>query len=130
MAIGSQFLKLWCFETEISDDASRSEVEVTFHNFTEILVSLSRDTSTIAINKHRQRLDDTNSVRNLHKTTFGETGSNQRLGSPTSSISSRTVDLRVILTRKSTATVSLFKFLLDRDQNFYYVSQIHRRTGA
>jgi hypothetical protein len=60
----------------------------------------------IGINKDGKRLSNTNGIRELDKSTTSELGVDQRLGNPTSSVGSGTIDLGPILTRESTTTVS------------------------
>lgn len=73
------------------DDAIRAEVEVLLNNFQNLRIwNLA---SSKGINKHRQRLRQTNSISNLNKDTLGKAGGNDALGNPPSSIAGAPVDL-------------------------------------
>jgi len=108
MSVGSSLLQDWATQVQVTDDASRSQVEVVLDNVGNFSISLARAglSCTIGVNEDRQWLRNTNGIGQLHQHTVSQTSSNQRLGYPTSSISSRTIDLGSILSREGSSTVS------------------------
>lgn len=104
MTIGSGLLVDGLEKIEFLDNDTRTEIKVLTDDLDKVSIRLG--TSTVSINKDRKRLSDTNSIRKLNKSTTSELGVNQRLGDPTSGISSRTINLGPILTRESSTTVS------------------------
>lgn len=71
-----------------------------------IIVGITIDDCAVAVDVDTQRFSDTNSVGNLDHASFAESVSNQVLSNPPSSISSRSINLRRVLTRESTSTMS------------------------
>jgi hypothetical protein len=83
---------------------TRTEVKVVSDDLDKFGLSLVG--GAISINKDGKRLSNTNGIRELDKSTTSELGFDQRLGDPTSSVGSGTIDLGPILARESTTTVS------------------------
>jgi len=102
VAGGSRVLGLE--EVELTDDASRAEVEVLEDDVEELAVSLA-DGSAIGVDVDGHGVSNTDSVRDLDEDTLAEASSNEGLGDPTSSVSSRAIDLGRVLTGEGTTTV-------------------------
>lgn len=83
---------------------TRAEVPVVADDLDELLIGLL--TGAVGVDEDRQRLSDTNGVRELDKAAAGEAGVNQGLGDPTRSVSGRAIDLGEVLAREGTSTVS------------------------
>lgn len=73
------------------DDAIRAEVKVLLNNFQNLRIwNLA---SAKGVNKHRQRLRQTNSIGNLNKHTLSKAGGNDALRNPPSRIACAPVNL-------------------------------------
>jgi len=89
---------------KITGKHTRTKIKVVENDADQLLIGL--DTSAVSVNIQRQRLRDTDAVADLDKAALAELSSNEGLGDPTSSISTRTIDLARILARECTTTVS------------------------
>lgn len=89
-------------QVELLDDHTRSEVEVSGDDFLKVVVSVSFSDGSVGVNVDGDRVSYTNTVSNLDEGSLAETSSDETLGNPSSSISSRSVDLSGVLTREST----------------------------
>ena len=103
VSVGGELLELRLLELKIADDAARAEIEVALDDLAELIVGLNA--GAVGVDKHGEGLDDTDGVRDLHKSALGEAGGNQRLSGPASGVSSRAIDLGVVLAGESAATV-------------------------
>ena len=84
-------------------DDTRPEVPVVADDLDELSVGLLA--SAVGFDKDRQRLSDTDGVRELDKGTTSETSSYKGLGDPASGVGSRTIHLGEVLAREGTSTV-------------------------
>lgn len=91
-------------QVELSDNDTRSEIEVLEDDLDKLVRGLLG--SAVRVDIDGEGLGNTNGVRELDKSSSGETSSNEGLGDPSSNVGSRSIDLGVILARESTATVS------------------------
>ena len=83
------------FDTGTRTDDTGPEVEVLADNFDELLIR--NLASAVRVDVDRERLGDTDGVRELDKGTTGKTSSDQRLGDPSSGVGSRTINLGEVL---------------------------------
>jgi hypothetical protein len=90
-------------EAQLTNDDTGTEVEVLVDDLNELVRGLVG--GTVGVDVNRERLGDTNGVRELDKSTTGKTSSNQGLGDPAADIGSGTIDLGEILAGESTTTV-------------------------
>jgi hypothetical protein len=91
-------------KVELLDDDTGTEVEVLEDNLNKLLRGFLR--GTVVLDEERQGLGNTNSVRQLDKAAAGQFGGNERLSDPARKISSRAVDLGIVLAGEGTTTVS------------------------
>ena len=89
---------------ELLDNDTWSHVKVPLNDLNKLLGGLGA--GTVGLDEDGERLSNTNGVRKLHEAAAGKLGSNEGLGDPAGQVSSRTVDLGVILARESTTTVA------------------------
>merc|ERR1719223_346001 len=61
---------------------------------------------SVSLDEQRQRLGDTNSIRQLNKAPLGESALHNRLGHLTADVSGRPVNLGWVLARESATTMS------------------------
>jgi len=90
-------------EVELLDNDTGTEVEVVADDLDELLRVLLR--GTVGIDVDRQRLGDTDGVRELDEGTAGETGGDEGLGDPAAYVGGRTIDLGEVLAGEGTTTV-------------------------
>lgn len=90
-------------EVELLDNDSGTEVPVVADNVDELEVRLLA--GAVGVDKDGEGLGDTDGVRELDEGTLGEAGGDKRLGDPTGSVSSGTVDLGEVLSGEGTTTV-------------------------
>ena len=90
-------------QVELTNDDTRSEVEVLADDLDELLRGLLR--GAVRVDVDGKGLSDTNGVRELDKGTSAEAGVDQGLGDPSANVGSRSIDLGEILTGESTTTV-------------------------
>jgi hypothetical protein len=90
-------------EVELLDDDTGPEVEVLADDLDKLVRGLVR--CAVRINIDRERLGNTNGVRELDEGTTGETGGDEGLGDPATDVGGRTIDLGEILTGEGTTTV-------------------------
>ena len=90
-------------EVEFLDDHTGAEIEVLADDADKLLRGLVG--SAVGLDEKRQRLGDTDGVRELHTGAASEASSDERLGDPASEVSSRAIDLGVVLARESTTSV-------------------------
>lgn len=90
-------------KVEILDDNTGSEVEVLLDDLNE----LSRRVlgGSVGVDEDGQRLSNTNGIGELNKSSSGKTGLDKRLGNPSGSVGSRSVDLGEILTGEGSSSV-------------------------
>lgn len=101
---GSGLLVDGATQLEVTNDATRAEIEVIFNNLQNFSVRL--DTSAVGVDVDREGLGNTDGVRDLDESALAELGSDEGLGDPTGSISSRAIDLGGVLAGEGTTTVS------------------------
>lgn len=94
----------WFGQVQLLDNDTGSEVEVVTYDLDQLLRRMFGGAVSLDVNG--QRLGNTDGVGELHKSSSGQTGVHQRLGNPTGSVSSRSVDLGKVLSGESTTTVS------------------------
>ena len=80
--------------TKLTND-TRTEIPVVADDLDELSVALLA--SAVGFDKDRQRLSDTDGVRELDKGSTGKASSDQRLGDPSSGVSGRTINLGEVL---------------------------------
>lgn len=97
-----QLLEIWLLEFEVSDDHSRSEIEVSEDDVLEIFISVSFGGCSVGENVEGDWESETNTVSDLDEGSLAETVVNEGLGDPSGGISSRSVDLSTVFTREST----------------------------
>lgn len=90
-------------QVQLSDNDTRSEVEVVQDDLDELLRSLLR--GAVRVDIDGEGLSDTNGVRELDEGATAETSGNEGLGNPSTEVGSRSVDLGEILAGESTTTV-------------------------
>ena len=90
-------------EVELLDNDTGTEVEVLADDLDKLLGVLVG--GTVVLNEERERLGDTDGVRELDETAAGETSLDQGLGDPAGEVGSGTVDLGVVLSGEGTTTV-------------------------
>lgn len=84
---------------------TRAEVPVVADDLDELLIGLLV-AGAVSIDEDRQRLSDTNGVRELDEAAAGQAGVDQRLSDPTRGVGRRTINLGEVLAREGTSTVS------------------------
>ena len=89
---------------ELLDDDTRAKIKVVKNDLNELVGVALR--CAIRVNVDRQRLSDTNGVRELDKGTAGQASSDERLCDPAAKVSGRTIDLGEILAGEGTTAVS------------------------
>jgi hypothetical protein len=92
-------------ELEVTDDASRAEIEVVEDDRKEIRVGLSSLDSAIGINEHGEGLGDSDGIGDLDQAAASELRGNEGLSDPTNSVSGRAIDLGGVLSGESTASM-------------------------
>lgn len=90
-------------QVELTDNDTRSKVEVVSDDLDKLLGGLLR--GTVGVDVDGERLSDTNGVGELDKSTSAELGVDEGLGNPSADVGSRSIDLGEILTGESTTTV-------------------------
>ena len=90
-------------QVELLDDDTGAEVEVVQDDLDKLVRALVR--GAVRLNEERQRLSNTNGVRQLDQCAAGQLGVDQRLGDPAGKVGSGAVDLGVVLSGESTTTV-------------------------
>jgi hypothetical protein len=93
----------WLVQVKLANDDTWSQVEVGPDDLNQFVGSLVR--GTIRVDVDRERLSNTNRVRELDKGASSKSGSDQRLCNPATKIGGRSVDLGEVLPRESTATM-------------------------
>ena len=106
MSVGGSLAHDRAAQVEVTDDATRSEVKVLLDDFGQLSVGHAFLDSSVRINKDGKRVRHTNGVRQLNQCALAKLGSDQTLGDPASSISSRSVDLRGVLSGKGASSMS------------------------
>jgi hypothetical protein len=90
-------------EVEFLDDDTGAEVEVLVDDFDELVGRLVR--GAVRLDEEGEGLGDTDGVRELDECAAGELGGHERLGDPARKVGGGTVDLGVVLSGESTASV-------------------------
>lgn len=93
-------------EVQLLDDHTRSEVEVSGDDFLQVVVSVSFRDGSVGVDVDGDGISYTNTISNLDEGSSAESSSNETLGDPSGSISSRSVDLSGVLTGESTTSVT------------------------
>lgn len=91
-------------EIKLLNNNTGSKVEVGADDGDQLVRALLR--GAVGLNKHGERLSNTDSIGELDEGTASKLGVNKRLGDPSSNVGSGTVNLGVVLSRESTTTVS------------------------
>mmetsp|Transcript_48062 Transcript_48062/g.94926 ORF Transcript_48062/g.94926 Transcript_48062/m.94926 type:complete len:307 (+) Transcript_48062:1372-2292(+) len=105
VAVGSGLLEDGFLEFQISLDAPRTEVEGGLDDLQDLLICVPGLVGPVRVDEHGQGVSDTDGVRDLDKAALGESGCNNGLGGPASSVGGRAVDLGGVLSREGTTTV-------------------------
>jgi hypothetical protein len=107
VAIGGGLLEHRTTQVEVADDGSRAKIKVVLDDLGDLDIGLSGagKASAVGINEDGQRVGDTNGVGELNQDTVSKTSSDDGLSDPTSSVSSRTIDLGGILSGESSTTM-------------------------
>jgi hypothetical protein len=107
MSVSRGLLHAWSAQVQVTNDATGSEVEVVLDNLSQILVRLvgSGEASAVRVNEDRKGMRKTNSVTELNKASVAKASVHQRLGDPSGSVSSRSIDLGGVLTGEGTSSV-------------------------
>jgi len=105
MAVSSSLLHDWTLQFQVTLDATSTKVKVLVDDFNQVFIGHTFLGSTVGVNVNRQWVWYTNSVRQLYQNTLGQASSYNRLGNPTGSVSSGTINLSGILTGESSTTV-------------------------
>ena len=90
-------------EVEFLDDDTGPHVEVLANDLNQLVRGPFG--GAVSFNEEGEGLRNTNSIGELDKSTASKAGSDQRLGDPAAKVSSRAVDLGVVLAREGTTTV-------------------------
>jgi hypothetical protein len=90
-------------EVQLLNDDTRAHVEVGLDDVDKLVRGLVG--GAIGLDEERERLGNTNGIRELDEGATGQLGVNQRLGDPASEVGSGTIDLGVVLSGESTTTV-------------------------
>lgn len=90
-------------KVQVADDRSGAEVEVVLDDLDNLAIRLLA--GVVCVDEDRQRLGNTDGIRELDQAAVSEAGSDERLGDPASGVGSRAVDLGRVLAREGTATV-------------------------
>lgn len=90
-------------EVELLHDNTRAKVKVIKDDVNELIRALVG--GAIGLNKEGEGLCHTDGVRQLHESATRQFGGNEGLCNPTGKVRGRTVDLGVVLSGESTATV-------------------------
>lgn len=90
-------------EVELLDNDTGAEVKVVADDLDKLIRVLLR--GAVRVDVDRQRLRDTDGVRELDEGAAGEAGGDERLGDPAADVGSRAVDLGEVLAGEGTATV-------------------------
>lgn len=88
---------------KLLNDDTGLHVEVVTDNLDQLLGGLLR--CAVGVDVDRQRLGNTDSVRQLDESAAGQTSGDQRLGNPATEVSGRAVDLGEVLSGECTTTV-------------------------
>lgn len=91
-------------KVELLDNDTGAHVEVGLDDLDELGGALVG--GAVGLDEDGERLSDTNGVGELDKGATGELGVDERLGNPAGKVSSRAVDLAVVLAGEGTTTVS------------------------
>jgi len=67
----------WSLQLEIFHDKSRAEIKVVLDNLEQVSVSLVTLNSSVCINVNRERVSNTDGIRDLNKDSLAQLGSNQ-----------------------------------------------------
>jgi hypothetical protein len=90
-------------QIQLLDDDTGAEVEVGADDLDELVRGLGG--GAVGVDVDRERLSDTNGVRELDEGAAGKAGSDQGLGDPSADVGSRAVDLGEVLAGEGTTTV-------------------------
>lgn len=90
-------------KVELLDNDTGTEIEVLANDLDQLGGRLVG--SAVGLDEERQRLSDTNGVRELNQGTTSKLGVDQRLSDPAGQVCGRAVNLGVILSGESTTTV-------------------------
>jgi len=105
MSISGALVVFGTKEIKLSKNVAWTETEVFTDDFSEITVSHSFSDGSVRVDVERQRFLDADSVGELDQYPFAESCSHQRLGHPSSGLSSTSVHLARIFSRKGPSTV-------------------------
>lgn len=105
MSKSSGLLVDWSLQIELSDDVAWSEVEVILDDADQVLISTTILDSAVGVNMDGQWVGETDGVRDLHEDSVGQFVGNERLGDVSTVVGGRSVDLGLVFSGESTATV-------------------------
>ena len=90
-------------QVELLDDDARPHVEVALDDLDELVRGAVR--RAVRLDEHRQRLGDTNGVRQLHQRPPRQLRMHERFGDPPRQIGRRPVDFGVVFAREGPAAM-------------------------
>jgi len=94
----------WSLEVEFLDESTRTKIPVVADDVDELSVGLLLGGS-VRVDVDRQRLGDTDSVRELDNTSAGEAGGDERLCDPSCGVCAGSVDLGPVLAGEGSTSV-------------------------
>lgn len=103
VSIGSSRLEDGLIQSEITDDAARTKIEVLIDDLDNFGLRVLG--GSVRVDMDGERVVYTNRIGELDQTTVAHTGVDKGLGNPTRSVSSRAIHLRRILSREGTASM-------------------------
>jgi len=91
-------------KVELLDNNTGTHVEVVADDLDKFIGVLLG--GAVGVDVDGKRLSDTDGIRKLNKSAASKASSNERLGDPAAEVGSGTIDLRKVLAREGTTTVS------------------------
>jgi len=93
-------------ELQLLDEHTGSQIEVSDDDISQVIISESLNDGAVRVDVDGQGLGNSDGVGNVDQTSLAEAVGNQRLGDPSGSVGSRSVDLGWILSREGTASMT------------------------
>jgi len=105
VTVGGGLQVLGLLEVELLDNDTRPQVPVVSDDLDQVEVGHLL-AGTVGVDVDREGLGDSDGVRELDKSSSGETGGDEGLGDPSGGVGGRSVDLGKVLSGESTTSVS------------------------
>mmetsp|Transcript_18712 Transcript_18712/g.46482 ORF Transcript_18712/g.46482 Transcript_18712/m.46482 type:complete len:374 (-) Transcript_18712:63-1184(-) len=105
MSIGGRLAEDGASEVQIANNGTGSEIKVLFDNLGQIGIGRSLLGGSVRVHKDRQRVVDSNRIRQLHQCPLAQSSGNQRLGDPAGGIGRGPINLGGVLARKGATPV-------------------------